>query len=80
MSVRAYHLRRKAYRQTAKPVSNPGQPSPVNRKARRVKKQPEWRRGPKCQKCGHWLLATDVHHCPPVGCAPILDPDPPEAP
>ena len=36
MSVKHYNERRKLYRKTQGPVSNPGQPSPVNRKARRA--------------------------------------------
>ena len=36
-SPQSWALRRKAYRQTAKQVSNPGQPSPCNRKARRTR-------------------------------------------
>ena len=37
MSVRAYNERRKQYRKTQGAVSNPGQPSPTNREARRLR-------------------------------------------
>lgn len=53
MSVRAYNERRKAYRQKANQVSNPGQPSPTNRKARRAAKRRK--------------TVGTIGHRPPVG-------------